>query len=81
MEGNTKCTLELKGRSAAVCPVGLPLGAKPSSHIPLSFPLEPDGSLMLDLPAHLLLSSLPSLLCSMKEKSPSSWGYVSLSSS
>lgn len=74
-------TLELKGRSAAVCPVGLPLGAKVSFHIPLSFPVEPDGSLMLDLPAHLLLSSLFPLLRSMKEKSLSSWGYVSLSSS
>lgn len=35
----------------------------------LSFSLDPDGSLMLDLPDHLLLSSLFSLLCSVEEKS------------
>lgn len=47
----------------------------------LSFPLEPDGSLRLDLPAHLLLSFLSSLVCSVEEKSLSSWGYGSLCSS
>lgn len=71
MEGYIGCAFELKGRSGASCPEGRPLGAGAPSQMPLSFSLELGGSLMLDLPAHLL-SSLPSLLCSVEEKSVSS---------
>lgn len=54
MQGYTGYSSKLKGRNAAGSPVGLSSGAKVSSQIPpLFLPLEPDSSLMLNVPDHL----------------------------